>query len=322
MKKPVLISLIIILFVLLPAAAQERVCVAFWNVENLHDTIPSRFYDDGDFTPQGRYRWTTERYGRKLGNLARVIGDLGADVMGLAEVENETVVRDLVLALEDDYNYIHRTSGDLRGMDLALIYKGDKFWPAEVRLLPSAATREFLLVKGDLLGEPVSILLCHLPSKANKKIYREAAMKSLAETADSLISNDPARKLIVMGDFNAEQSEKAFRNAFGRRSEAGFFDRTMLFGAMADTKYGGFGSYAYGNRRMLIDHILVSFGFAHGEGLRLDNGRVFVREYMLVPAGADSPHHSRAGYPLRTVTSGSYTGGFSDHLPVYAVFSR
>ena len=41
---------------------------------------------------------------------------LDADLLALAEVENEAVVRDLMYAMRSDYNYIHRNSGDPRGI--------------------------------------------------------------------------------------------------------------------------------------------------------------------------------------------------------------
>lgn len=126
---------------------QQRVSVGFYNVENLFDTIPSRFYDDRDFTPKGRNGWDSERYERKLHNLSRVVGDAGFDMLGLGEVENEEVVRDLVMSLRDDYNYIHRTTSDSRGIDVAMIYKGDKFFPEHVCQIRSSSTREFLHVR-------------------------------------------------------------------------------------------------------------------------------------------------------------------------------
>lgn len=318
MQRTLPIAVLLLLCAAFTANGQRRVSVAFWNVESLHDTIPSRFYDDGDFTPAGKYRWDTERYNRKLENISRVIGDMGADLAVLAEVENEGVVRDLVMMLEDDYNYIHRTSGDRRGMDLALLYKGDKFYPEKVRLIPSASTREFLHVTGELLGEPVSILACHLPSAANKKGYRRQAMEALAGTADSLMKAEPGRKLILAGDFNSDPSERIFRNAFGIRNGS-FFTRSMLYGAIPEPARGGYGSYAREGRWSLPDNILLSFGFIYGEGLRYESGGVFVRGYMLEPSSRASTGGGRAGYPLRTVTSGTYTGGFSDHLPVFVI---
>ena len=320
--KKYILPLCIFLSILFPASGQQRICIAFYNVENLHDTIPSRFYDDREFTAGGKYKWGTDRYSRKLENISRVIGDMGADIIALAEVENETVVRDLVLQLPDDYNYIHCTSGDRRGMDLALLYKGDKFWPEKVSLLPSPATREFLLIRGEILNEGVNILICHLPSKANGKAYRRAAIHALAAAADSLLKNDPSRKLILMGDFNTESSERIFRDAFGRKAGAGFFDRSMLLEAVQASGNSTFGSYAYGNRRMLIDHIMLSVGFVYGEGLRFQSGGIFVREYMLTSPSMGAAHSTRSGFPFRTITAGAYTGGFSDHLPVFVVLAK
>ena len=48
---------------------------------------------------------------------------LDADLLALAEVENEAVVRDLMYAMRSDSNYIHRNSGDPRGMDVVLLYR-------------------------------------------------------------------------------------------------------------------------------------------------------------------------------------------------------
>lgn len=110
------------------AAAQHRkVSAAFYNVENLFDTISSPFRNDSDFTPSGRYRWDAERYRTKLSRIARTIDDAGFDIVALAEVESERAVRDLTATLADDYNFIHRTTSDRRGIDIALLYKGDKY---------------------------------------------------------------------------------------------------------------------------------------------------------------------------------------------------
>lgn len=300
-----------------PGQPRKSVSIAFWNTENLFDTLPSGFYDDSEYTPEGAYNWDTERYTRKLRNMARVIGDMGADVMGLAEVENEAVVRDLVSTLSDDYNYIHRTSGDWRGIDVALIYKGDKFFPDRVRLIGSSSSREFLHVGGTLLGERVDLLVCHLPSKPNPRDYRERAMDRLREVADSLRGADRDSKLIVMGDFNCDPSERLFRQTIGRRS-GGFYDRAMLYAAITEGS-GPSASYAYDGRWYLLDNIMLSAGAIYGEGLLYETGGVFVRDYMIAGEGVPL---TRRGYPLRTFTSGRYTAGYSDHLPVYVILSK
>lgn len=306
-----------------PLSAQHRrVSVGFYNAENLFDTVPSPFYDDSEYTPQGRNGWNTERYRRKLTNLARVIDEAGFDVLGLAEVESEEAVRDLVAALKNDYTYIHRTSGDRRGIDIALLYKGDKFFPDEVKLILSETTREFLFVKGSLIGVETGILVCHLPSKFNSLADRKRVAKRLARTADSIAAQTPCKRLIVMGDFNGELHEAPMREAFGksvdgRLGTGGFCD------ALHECALHGYGSYCWDGEWFLYDNILVSAPLAEGDGLRLERGGVFVREFMLT----GTPYPSvcggrRRGYPLRTFSSGRYLGGYSDHLPVFAVFAR
>lgn len=118
-----------------------------------------------------------------------MIDDLGADLLALAEIENEAVVRDLMYAMRSDYNYIHRNSGDPRGMDVVLLYRGSRFFPTRVRqIFGRGLTRGLLTVDGELLGEPVTLLLCHLPSQMNAARYRAEAFRSLRRTVDSLLT--------------------------------------------------------------------------------------------------------------------------------------
>lgn len=180
---------------------------------------PVRFRNDSDFTPSGRYRWDAERYRTKLSRIARTIDDAGFDIVALAEVESERAVRDLTATLADDYNFIHRTTSDRRGIDIALLYKGDKFFPSEVSQIPSGTSREFLFVRGDLIGHETGLLVCHLPSKFNDKSYRTGAAVRLAAVADSLLCKAGCERLLIMGDFNGELHEPAFRKAFRPRAE-------------------------------------------------------------------------------------------------------
>src|SRR5689334_3792891 len=62
------------------AAQDKSVVVAFWNVENLYDTLDDLHKNDEDFTPLGIYRWTGERYRQKLDHLSDVISKLGTHI--------------------------------------------------------------------------------------------------------------------------------------------------------------------------------------------------------------------------------------------------
>ncbi len=264
------------------AAAGTPVAVAFWNAENLYDTVPSPFGGDAEFTPAGRRRWNTERYRAKLEALARVLDGLSADVVGLAEVESEAALRDLAAALADDYSYIHRTTGDRRGVDLALLYRADRFFPHSVRQIEGAGPRQPLYVRGTLAGSRVDLLICHLPSKLSPRRLRMSALRRVAAFADSLRRADPQARLVVVGDMNCDPSEPEFRSTLGRtglfmpltetvgprsgmaRKEAPV---TADSGASVRRRKGSYGrrrwagTYVYDGRWLLYDNILLSGAF-------------------------------------------------------------
>ena len=77
--------------------------IAFYNVENLFDTINDPKTWDDDRTPKGKDRWTSIIYNKKIENIARVISDIGSEltnsspsIIGLCEIENKRVLIDLI----------------------------------------------------------------------------------------------------------------------------------------------------------------------------------------------------------------------------------
>ena len=289
---------------------QGTVSLGFYNLENFYDTVPSPFYDDRDYTPQGRRGWDGERYGQKLDNVARVLDLMALDIVGVAEVENENALRDLVTRLETDYNYIHRNSRDSRGMDVALLFKGDKFVPLHTELVPSPSGREFLYVRGELAGSRVDIVVCHLPSKMNRYSSRSNAMKALYAFVRRLHEADGEAQPIVMGDFNALPGERVMREAMAPEYGADTL-RRVLFSPFAPLAAKGHGSYNYRNRWQMIDNIFISPRLEDG-GLRYLRCGVFIKDYLL-----ERPGSPREGRPLRTFCGERYLGGYSDHLPVF-----
>lgn len=289
----------------MPAAGQQRTAtVGFWNVENLFDTIPNMHYDDRAFTPQGRNKWNTARYESKLANLARVIDQMALDVIGLCEVENEGVVRDLALRLRTDYNFIIlEETARAGGRNLALLYKGDKFIPADVRTIDSRTSRMFLYVRGELHGRRIDIVVVHLPSKLNSRAVRERALDRLRSFADSLHTADTASRLLILGDFNAAPRERIMRRTLLRDS--------MFFSPLATLAADGAGSYVYNGRWLLYDNIFLCHRLFDNHFGNRQSG-IFIKPYML-----HNDRTRRGGWPLRTFTGRRYTGGFSDHLPVW-----
>lgn len=125
------ISFLAIFFVIASLGAihaQQRTGFAYYDLDRLYDTIPSLFYDDTDYTPEGRLRWSGERYRAKVERAGAVIGRMAMPLAGVYGVENEEVVKDLVRASDLPYSYVHRTLNTLDGKPTAvLLTRGDRY---------------------------------------------------------------------------------------------------------------------------------------------------------------------------------------------------
>jgi len=286
-------TIIASILVVVTASAKRPPIVMFYNVESLYDTIPALFYNDRDYTPNGALRWNTTRYQNKLNAIASVIDSVAAEVVALAEVENETVVRDLVMTLGTDYNYIHRTSNDSRGMDLALLYKGDKFFPHKVQEVKSGYRRDFLYVQGALEGSRVDLVVCHLPSQLSSRERRLKAQRHLAAFADSLHRADSAARIILIGDFNDSPQQLL------RHRTMPEWGKPLLL----EAERRGEGTIVYNGRWLMYDNF-----WADQQAFPSARAQVYIRRDLLSNNGE--------ARPLRTFTSRAYTAGPSDHLPI------
>ena len=107
--------------------------VLFWNVENFFDwRNDSTTVSDAEFSAAGERHWTWKRFQAKANAFAKALlwvsADTGRlpDIVGLAEVENAFVLRQVLtktLLRKLDYKYVHYDSPDRRGIDVALLYR-------------------------------------------------------------------------------------------------------------------------------------------------------------------------------------------------------
>lgn len=106
--------------------------VAFYNLENIFDTIHAPGKNDYEFLPTGSYRWNSMKYNAKLHNMSKVLSELctdriklGAAVIGVSECENRAVLEDLLKQPSlsgRHYRILHYESADRRGVECALFY--------------------------------------------------------------------------------------------------------------------------------------------------------------------------------------------------------
>lgn len=317
---------------LLTAPAQEELRVdyrlVFWNVENLFDTQDDTLKNDDDFTPKGELHWNTRRYNTKLHHLYQTLVALGGvdgerfhmpDIVGMAEVENGRVLRDLCrgTALRRfGYDFIHFDSPDKRGIDNALLYRHDRFRPLRSRAVcvsDSARglyTRDLLCVEGVLAaGDSLCLIVCHLPSKRGGTVadrQREGVARRMRQLMDTLALQHPTAAVVVMGDFNSDPQELA----------PVLTPDSSFVNLMAAASPAARGSYFYQGAWSWLDQVLVSRNLLGNGGgalkVRQEHGSVFDIDFLLM----DSPRHLERA-PRRTYQGMKYVGGYSDHLPVY-----
>lgn len=120
--------------------------VAFYNFENLFDTINDPATNDDEWTPKGAQHWNSKKYYQKLENLSRVLVEIGSaentnapTFIACSEIENRGVLEDLIKQpglSAKEYGIIHFDSPDKRGIDVALLYQRKYFRPTTYTNIP------------------------------------------------------------------------------------------------------------------------------------------------------------------------------------------
>jgi hypothetical protein len=315
--------------------AQKTALIGFYNVENLYDTEKDTIADDSEFLPDGAYQWTLERYHQKLKNLSYAISEIGKEqggvvVIGLCEVENERVLNDLVAqdALKPlNYKVAHHDGPDIRGVDVAFIYQGDRFefisqkaHTLTITDKPYFKTRDQLLLVGILDKTDTMYLIAnHWPSKrggeARSNPLRMAAAKLTRTIVDSLLNVHPNAKIIIMGDFNDTPNAKSITMGLNAKGKMNEVSKSDLFNPMWKMYQNGIGSYAYRDAWEMIDQIIISYPLLNPKS----NSYKYISAHVFSPNFLKTKTGSFQGYPFRTYAGGNYAGGYSDHFPVYIV---
>ncbi len=316
----------------------EIASVGFYNLENLFDTLDTPDKRDGDFTPEGKNVWNSEKYSHKLDHLGIVLSDIGTKLhpeglamIGVSEVENEAVLNDLVThesIRERDYKVVFHDGPDRRGIDVGLLYNPDFFvledWKSHTLSTEDTSfrTRDQLLVTGKLLGERVHVIVAHWPSRSGGQKRSEpkriAAAKLGRFIVDSIMDSEPAANIIYLGDLNDDPVNKSLTRTMKATGDKAFVSKDRLYNPMLSLYNKGVGSLAWRDTWNLFDQILISPGLMKSEDMhwQYHTARVYNKPYLTQKAG------NFKGYPFRTFAGGAWTGGYSDHFPVYVVLKR
>ena len=322
--------------------------VAFYNLENLFDTINNNGTYDLEYSPAGAKKWNGLKYRNKISNLVRAITSFttpstpnGPAFIGVSEIENRSVLEDLVKAIDDrlrsegrqpwNLRIVHHDSPDRRGVDVGALYNERyfKFMSVSNSTLtipdkPTFRTRDQMCVTGRMGGDTVSIIVNHWPSRLGGKDQssplREAAAALSKHIADSIWAMRPNEGIIVMGDLNDDPQDKSCAKVLGAsKKQAGVKDHGF-FNPFWELLDRGIGTLAYNSAWNLFDQIIVSGTLLEDNSgaTALHFNRALVNNFEFLK----DTEGTRQGYPRRTFASGMYLNGFSDHFPTEILLRR
>ena len=312
--------------------------IAFYNLENLFDTINANGKYDLEFSPKGSREWNSEKYWAKVNKLAYTISQMvtaetpsGPAIVGIAEVENESVVKDLVNAeplAPRKLKYVHHDSPDSRGIDVALLYDPRLFEVLEVTNTPLTevqfTTRDQMAVTGILGGmDTITVMVNHWPSRLGGQEKSEpnriAAGKLAKHLADSIWQVSPNRHIIVMGDLNDDPNNRSVSMipGLGATNKEKNVKNNGFFNPWWDIWEPDYrGTLSYKGQWNLFDQILVSGTLidnkkGQGTGKLIYSGAQ-INDFPFLKNPKGDPYE---GTPHRTYGGGKWLDGYSDHFP-------
>lgn len=295
------------------AKAQDTFTVMSYNIENAFDTIHDEGKNDQEFCAGGERGWNRYRLFEKLRGVSKVIAAADEqrpiDLIGLCEVENDTVMKYLTRYTplrHIGYQHIITESNDERGIDVALLYSPFTFHPIETQKIrvstKNESTRDVLHVTGTLNnGDTLDIYVLHLPSRrggGKAHSLSKKVVQALCSNIDSIRLARQQPNLIVMGDFNAEKNTPQLKS---------LTQKGILTNQTAKLKPG---TYKYQGAWSTIDHILT-----YTTSLTPQHSQILNLPFLIEPDptnGGDKPRRTYLG-PI-------YQGGISDHLPIVTRF--
>ena len=311
--------------------------IMFYNVENLFHPSDDSLTADEAFTPTGSYHWTYKKYHRKVSMIGKVLLAAGGGdppwLVGLAEIENERVLKDLCYnspLRKFGYKYVHYDSPDRRGVDVALLYRDSCVRVLRSRKVPVVFPFDTFARNRDILyavvqfpsGDSLNVLVNHWTSRYGgyaatvpKRNYYATVVRRLV---DSLMAENPRAKILITGDFNDYATDESIVQYLrAREYDSRAPDDTLYNLMLPFARQSLHGSHKHEDFWGCLDQFIVSNAWLTDTcGVRqVGDAQIFDADFLLVD---DEKYGGKKNY--RTFLGPRYVGGFADHLPVYVIF--
>jgi hypothetical protein len=319
-----------------PQQNPSETTVLFYNVENFFDIKDNPETNDDEFTPKGDRRWTYKRFNQKIQSISKIILSSARwnppELVALCEIENRFVLERLISETPlktFPYKIIHKESPDSRGIDVALLYNTDAFYPIEYKYIPIRLENDSLLNSREMLyvsgvvnsSDTLHIFANHWPSRYSGLLESQSLRNLAANRLRSEIENLRKRysnpKIVIGGDFNDQPADESISVHFGAVEYSNNIlnlDENQIYNLSFSWINQNQGTLKYQSQWFVFDQIMVS-------GNLLKNGNtLFTRpewaRIMQLPFLLEKDERYGGLKPNRTYNGFRYQGGFSDHLPI------
>lgn len=316
--------------------------VASYNVENLFDLqYDGREYPE--YIPYTGFKWDNSTYYKKLENIAKVLCDLDAHIIGLQEIESEMALKDLIATIKNrncKYYKYYTIVKDKKEIPVrtALISVFPIVKKREIKL--SGDFRDILQAKIDIGGKKLTIFVNHWKSKRWPEKHRIVFAERLIKEIGKLKTYDD---YIILGDFNSNYNEfKAIKYNYKQNNTKGLTGINHILTTVSNNqlidkftilknkgiryhynlwleidKFERF-SYIFRNRRETPDGIIISQGLFDDLNISYVDCsfEVFKPPYLFNNNKINRWQRAKSGKAWHIGK------GYSDHLPIYASFTN
>jgi len=310
--------------------------IATYNVENLFDLQRSG-HEYKEYIPYTKSNWNDINYRIKLKNIAKVIKDINADVIGLQEIESLQALKDLRYTLKRKglyYQYYKIANLKATTIKVAILSKIPFVYTHEIAVKSSYRYRNILEAKFKINNEDLYVLVNHWKSKAGPESMRIVSAKKLRTRIHELGKN---KNIIALGDFNSDYEEyQIFKRKRKLNNTDGITGINHILGTIdyrQDAKHTQITSgelynlwydideekrysYIYRGKKEAMDNILISASLLDKKGIdyKIHSIHAFETPYLF---------KGKSIYRWQTTRSRlrRHKGkGYSDHLPVIVEF--
>lgn len=316
-----------------------EVKIASYNVENLFDmNRDGNEYEE--YIPNGDWGWNDDMHRIKLRNTAQVIRGINADIIGLQEIESETALRELKAELNRQglyYRYYVFARNKNSAVNTAILSRYPIQSGLKHPITHNGRYRDILEAKIDINGQPLRVFVNHWKSKSGPESKRILSAKRLTHRLAELSDNEP---YVLLGDFNSHYEEyKTFLKSRKHNDTEGITGINHILKTIDDEgnpiTYASLQnsdgylynlwyemdekqrwSHKYKGKGEALDNMIISSALADGEGLEYVRGSFqrYEADFLFYKGKPYRWQHSKT-HPKHHLGE-----GYSDHLPIYALF--